>query len=331
MPHDLKTIAQKAGIIYEGEERSIVGLSGLQKAQQADLSFFHPVQAQTEAIITKAGACFIQEGDKDRLPKITIPLISPNPKLSFLRAARLFQTQNSRHSGIHPTAQVSDSAHVDITASIGPYVVVEEGAMIGPDCIIESMSVIGRGVRIEKGCYIGAHVTLSHAFLGPHVVVGSGTRVGQQGFGFMLDGHEFLDMPHLGKVHIHENVHIGANCTIDRGTFSDTVIHAHARVDNLVQIAHNVSIGSHAVIVAQCGIAGSSQIGPGCMLGGQVGVSDHVVLEAQTMVAAQAGIMRCTKKGERLGGSPAVPIQQWHRQNIFLSKAAQPRKRENDI
>lgn len=329
MSYSLHQIAHAAQSTFNGIEKSLTGIDALNKAQALDLSFFQPsgsFSTDNTPLKTSAGACFIEEKYKHLLPETTTPLVTPTPKLFFLRAARLFQKEAFDQGAIEATARIHHDAFVHPTASIGAYVIIEKGVTIGPRCRIEPMTVIAQGVTMQEGCHIGSHVTLSHATLGVRVVIGPGTRIGQTGFGFIQDGKDILDVPHLGQVHIHDHVHIGANCTIDRGNFSDTVLHTHARLDNGIHIAHNVSIGAHSILAAQCGIAGSVDIGAGCILGGQVGVRDHVVLGAQTLVAAQSGIARSTLKGEKIGGSPALPIQEWHRAHIFLKNAVRQKK-----
>ena len=212
------------------------------------------------------------------------------------------------------------SAEIDPSAKLGFGVTVGAGAKIGKDTHIGAHSVIGPGVSIGERCFIGAHVTLSHALIGNDVTLFPGVRIGQAGFGFHMDEKGHLTIPQLGRVVIEDRVEIGSNTTIDRGTLEDTVIGQGSRIDNLVQIAHGVQFGRHCVVVAQVGISGSTRLEDYVILAGQAGLVGHITIGKGARVAAQAGVLRDVLPGEVVGGTPAVPVKQWHRQTLALAK-----------
>jgi UDP-3-O-[3-hydroxymyristoyl] glucosamine N-acyltransferase len=217
---------------------------------------------------------------------------------------------------------VADGALVDPTAEIGPLAVIETGAEIGPGCRIGPCAVIGSGVKVGRDCRIGAHVSLSHALLGARVYIYPGARIGQEGFGFAPTKDGFLSVPQLGRVIVEDDVEVGANATIDRGSSQDTVIGAGSRLDNLVQIGHNVVLGRCCVIVAQVGISGSTVLEDFVRVGGQAGISGHLRIGQGAEIGAQAGVMSDLVPGAKVVGSPAWPIKDFFRQIAALKKMA---------
>jgi UDP-3-O-[3-hydroxymyristoyl] glucosamine N-acyltransferase len=197
---------------------------------------------------------------------------------------------------------------------VGANTEIGEGTWLGPGV------VIGEGVVVGRDCRIHANVTLSHCIVGARVTVFPGARIGQDGFGFAPDPRGHVTVPQLGRVLIHDDVRIGANTTIDRGAGPDTVIGAGCRIDNLVQIGHNVVLGRGCIVVAQAGIAGSTRLGDFVVLGGQAGLTGHLTIGAGAQVAAQAGVMDDVPPGAIYGGSPAIPARDWHRQTVAVRK-----------
>jgi UDP-3-O-[3-hydroxymyristoyl] glucosamine N-acyltransferase len=215
---------------------------------------------------------------------------------------------------------------VDPSAEIGPLCVIEAGAEIGPGCRIGPCAVIGSGVVIGRDCRIGAHVSLSHALLGARVYVYPGARIGQEGFGFAPTSTGFLTAPQLGRVILEDDVEVGANTTIDRGSAQDTVIGAGSRLDNLVQIGHNVVLGRCCIIVAQVGIAGSTVLEDFVQVGGQAAMDGHLRIGRGARIGAQAGVISDTPSGAEVLGSPAQPKRDFFRQVATLKRMARRQK-----
>jgi len=222
--------------------------------------------------------------------------------------------------GIHSSAVVANNAHVDATTEICAQAVIEAHADIGPRCKIGSGAVIREGVVVGPDCRIGAHVSITHALIGARVCVYPGARIGQEGFGFTITPRGFQTVPQLGCVIIEDDVEVGANTTIDRGSLGNTVIGGGTRLDNLVQIAHGVRIGRHCAVAAQVGISGSVEIGDFVVVGGQAGFAEHVHVGTRTQVGAQSGVMSNLDSDAVVVGSPARPARDVFREIATLKK-----------
>ena len=205
---------------------------------------------------------------------------------------------------------------------IGPYVVIEAGARLGARCQIGAHTVIGQAVELGDDCRVGPHVTLSHCLIGARVVLHPGVRIGQPGFGFAPDREGSVKIPQLGRVVIGDDVDIGANTTIDRGSGHDTVIGPGTMIDNLVQIGHNVVLGRGCILAGQVGISGSTKLGDFVMAGGQAGLAGHLDIGSGARIAAKAGLMRDVASGETVCGIPAVPIASFMKQVAILQRLA---------
>ena len=248
--------------------------------------------------------------------------IHSNPRRAFaLLAARLHRL---RQGGL--SAGVSASAEIGAGARIHSTAVVEENAIIGVRTAIGPFAYIGPGVVIGEDCEIGAGASMICALIGARAIILSGARIGEAGFGFAASESGFVRMPQLGRVVIGEDVEIGANSTIDRGALGDTVIEDGVKIDNLVQIGHNVRIGKGSALAAQVGVSGSTTIGAGVVLGGQAGLADHLKIGSGARIAARAGLMRDVPPGEAWGGAPARPIKEWFRETAALTKLAARKK-----
>jgi UDP-3-O-[3-hydroxymyristoyl] glucosamine N-acyltransferase len=254
-------------------------------------------------------------------------LLVNDPRLAFAKIGHLFYPPVALTEGVHASAQVAATATVGAGTQIGSGAVVGCGASIGARCRVESNAVIGDGVTIGDDCVIGANTSISHAVIGARVSISSNVSIGGEGFGFVPSPTGLLRIAQLGRVIIEDDVRIGGNTAVDRGTIGDTIIGAGTAIDNLVQIAHNVRIGRHCVLAGQVGIAGSTTLGDRVMVGGQTAINDHVTVGSDARIAGKSGVMRDVAAGEAVGGYPAMPIRQWHRQTIALAQLA---RREKD-
>ena len=272
----------------------------------------------------RAGACLIAPAFVARLPTSVEPLTSPAVYRGFAQALLLFYPD-----ALHPKA-----ARAGATTPVDPTARLEAGAEIEPGAIVGPEAMIGRGTRVAAGavigyrcaigrdCYIGPGASVTHALLGNRVTVHAGVRIGQDGFGFAMGARGHLKVPQIGRVIIQDDVEIGANTCIDRGALKDTVIGEGTKIDNLVQIGHNVVIGRHCVIVGQVGIAGSAVLGDFVVMGGQSGVVGHVKVGQGARIAGGSHATNDVPPGVRMVGTPAVPIRDWMRAQRAVERLA---------
>jgi UDP-3-O-[3-hydroxymyristoyl] glucosamine N-acyltransferase len=322
-PHPLAVVASAARGVADEVELLLEGIAPLQTAGPSEISFLDNRRYASALDQTSAGAVIIHPDMAARVPRTAVPIVTSEPYAAWARVAALFYPVPPPSAGIHPSAIVADGALVDPTAEVGPLAVIETGAEIGPGCRIGPCAAIGSGVNVGRDCRIGAHVSLSHALLGARVYVYPGARIGQEGFGFASTKDGFLSVPQLGRVIIEDDVEVGANATIDRGSSQDTVIGAGSRLDNLVQIGHNVVLGRCCVIVAQVGISGSTVLEDFVRVGGQAGITGHLRIGQGAEIGAQAGVMSDLVPGAKVVGSPAWPLKDFFRQIAALRKMAE--------
>ena len=304
-----------SGQLIRGDGDVVIeGVHTLAHANNHQASFLANMKYKSDLLDTKAGLVLLSE--KLELPEtITCPEIAvADPYVAFTQLQRYFHPAPVSTGIIHPSSTLDASAliankvQIDANVSIGKNVKVGAGSMIGAGCVLEDDVFIG------EGCLIHPRVTLARGSqLGDRVIIQSGAVIGSDGFGFAWTGDAFLKIPQVGKVIIEDDVEIGANTCIDRGAIDDTVIKAGAKLDNLIQVAHNVEIGYKTVIAGQAGIAGSTVIGNGCQMGAQSGIAGHLKLVDGTIVGAKAGVIGDTKQAGMISGFPAVPHRQWLR------------------
>jgi UDP-3-O-[3-hydroxymyristoyl] glucosamine N-acyltransferase len=302
--------------------RVIKGVAPLDSAGPDDLSFFDNRRYKDVFITSNAGACFSRPADAELAPATMAVLIHDNPYHAYAIAADalfpkpVIKNRISENAFIHETATIGSGCEIHAGVVIGP------NAEIGSRCVIEANAVISRAVKIGNDCRIGACASISHALIGNRVCIYPGVRIGQDGFGYALSPLGHVKVPQLGRVIIEDDVEIGANTTIDRGSGPDTVIGKGAIIDNLVMIAHNVKIGPMSVLVAQSGVAGSSTLGPGAVLAAQAGVAGHLKIGAGARIGGQSGVIRDIPDAKEYLGTPAVPVRQFFRQFALLEKMA---------
>jgi UDP-3-O-[3-hydroxymyristoyl] glucosamine N-acyltransferase len=309
----------------------VKGTAPLDAATASDLSFLDNVKYSDHFSKSLAGACFVRPKFTHLAPAGMALLITDQPYANFAIISAKLHPERVVTASIHPSATIAADVTIPNTATIAAGVVIESGVEIGEYANIGSNTTLYSGVTIGAHTRIGALCSISHAIIGKHCILHRGVHIGQDGFGFAPTPKGLIKVPQLGRVIIHDNVEIGSGTCIDRGAGPDTVIGMGTKIDNLVQIGHNVTIGNHCVIVAQCGIAGSVSIGDGTMLGGQVGVSGHLHIGSGARVAAQSGIISDIPAGAAYGGYPAVPVRDWHKQTVAVSKLIKspPLKEEN--
>lgn len=285
----------------------------LSHAEGRDVSFLDNPRYRDVLVGTRAGACILTPAMASEAPTGTICLTSDNPYRSYAHTARAFHPKPQRGEGRHASATVADTAHIGRETSIDAHAVIGDRAVVGERCRIGAGAVIGAGVEIGDACDIGPLASIEVCLIGNRVRIHTGARVGQRGFGFDASDFPYEDVPQLGRVLVEDDVEIGANSTIDRGSASDTVIGAGSRLDNLVQVGHNVRLGRGCILVSQTGIAGSTQLDDFVMLGGQAGVAGHLRLGKGAQVAAKGGVMEDVAAGMRVAGFPAFPAREYFR------------------
>ncbi len=299
----------------------IRGIASLDQAEPDELSIFCDVHHTEAFAITHAGAVITSVRLAERPHNGAALLVARDPRYIFAVVGLMFYPRGVADPGVHA------AAHVDPSAVLGEGCQIDPGAIVGPQvrlgarCHIAANAVLGMAVEIGEDGFVASNATISHALIGANVRVGAGSVIGGEGFGVVPGPAGLMCSAQLGRVIIGNNVRVGSNCTIDRGAVGDTVIGDNTMFDNLVQVAHNVRIGRNCVFAGQAGVAGSVTIGDGVMVGGAVSISDHLVVGSGARIAGKSGVARDVAAGETVGGYPAVPVRQWHRQTAHLLHA----------
>jgi UDP-3-O-[3-hydroxymyristoyl] glucosamine N-acyltransferase len=327
-PHPVRVLAALVGAAA-ADERLIFGVAPLQSAGPEDVSFLDNRRYAPLLEATRAGAVIVHPDFAAKVPEGAAAIVTPEPYVAWAKISAFFHPFPEARPGIHPSAIVDPAAEIDFTAEIGPGSFVGPGAQIGAGTIIGALSVIEAGVVIGKNCRIHARVTVSHAIIGDRVTIYPGASIGQDGFGFAIGRTGFTPVRQLGRVLIGDGAEIGANSCIDRGSAQDTVIGPGVHIDNLVQIAHNVNIGAHSVIVAQVGISGSTSVGEGVQIAGQAGLIGHLSIGKGAKIAAQSGVMTDIPAGAEIMGSPSQPIKTYLREVATLRRLASDGRKPN--
>ncbi|MBX6328476.1 MAG: UDP-3-O-(3-hydroxymyristoyl)glucosamine N-acyltransferase [Pseudolabrys sp.] len=330
----LAEIAALTGAQAPAEERRLTDVAPLELAGPRDLAFYDDRRFAAAARATRAGACLTTARLASDLPPAVARLIVAEPYRAFVRAARALFPHALRPSplsgpGVAAGAHVDPSARLEDGVTVEPGAVIGSGAGIGAGTLIGANAVIGAGVQIGRDCAIGSATVVTHALIGDRVIIHPACSIGQDGFGYVAEGGIRLKMPQVGRVIIQDDVEIGAGTTIDRGALRDTVIGEGTKIDNLVQVGHNVSIGRHCVIVAQTGISGSATLEDFVVLGARVGLNTGAVIGEGAQIAALSVVNGKVPPGARWGGTPAKPVKQWMREMLTLERLAQGRSGGN--
>jgi UDP-3-O-[3-hydroxymyristoyl] glucosamine N-acyltransferase len=324
-PFTLQQLAEMTGSELSDPahgSRSVHDVAPLHEADAHKVSFFDNRKYADYFRHTRASAVFAKPDAAPLAPAGTVVLKNKNPYKAYAIAAAAFYPMPHAEEWRAPTAIIDETAMIGPGCHIEHGVVIGKHVKIGARCRIQPNAVIRDGVEIGEDGYIGANVYITHAIIGKKAKIYPGAVIGRQGFGFAIDPTGYVSVPQLGRVIIEDDVEIGANTTVDRGAGPDTVIGQGCRIDNLVQIGHNVKLGKYCVIVSQTGISGSTQLGDYVMTGGQSGFAGHIKIGNGAKVAAQSGVLRDVSAGDEVMGTPAVPLRQFLRQSTMVSKMA---------
>ena len=310
------------GEVLGDPQITITGFSGIKEARAGDLTFVANSKYYSLVESTQASAIIVPPELK---PPHTAAIRTRNPSLAFAQAINtIFGRPGARIEGIHPTALIGNNVQIGRDVRIGPYTVIEDGVTIGDQTTIYSHCFIGADTIIQRSCLIYPNVSIrERVSIGQQVIIHSGTVIGSDGFGFVRVEDRHMKIPQIGTVVIEDNVEIGANVTIDRARFDKTVIGAGTKIDNLVQIAHNVRIGRNCIIVAQVGISGSTILEDDVILAGQAGLAGHITIGKGAVVAAQAGVANTIAPHTTVWGFPAKPHMHAKRVNAYVQRLPQ--------
>jgi len=305
------------------------GFAPADKSRPGDLTFAENATYFSRANQSAASAIVI---DHDHGPSPKTLIRVSNARIAFARILPIFFPEPTNPPGIHPSVVIATTAVIDPTASIGPHCVISDQVRIGPGCVLHGGNHVGHSCVLGAECQLFPRVVLyPRTLLGERVRIHAGTVVGADGFGYVLDQGHHRKVPQVGQVVIQDDVEIGANVTIDRGALGSTIIGRGTKIDNLVQIAHNVTLGEHCLIVAQVGIAGSTKLGNYVTLGGQVGLAGHLKVGHRVAVAAQSGVMHDIPDGEKWFGYPAQPDRKTKRQVLAIQQLPQLLRRVSEL
>ncbi|MEE2698912.1 MAG: UDP-3-O-(3-hydroxymyristoyl)glucosamine N-acyltransferase [Pseudomonadota bacterium] len=324
-PFNLKSIADISNAsIGKGvdDQEFFYDVQTLSSAKKKHISFLDNKRYIDQFSRTSAGACLVHPDFINKAPDDISLLISDEPYRGYaLVAAAFYPTLNMLNYQIGPKP-IDDTAEIGENCKIASSAIISKKARIGNGCQIGANTVLGPGIILGKDCRIGANVTISYSIIGDRVCISSGTQIGQDGFGFAPGKDNHMKVPQLGRVIIGDDVDIGSNTSIDRGSGPDTVIGEGTKIDNLVQIAHNVKLGKYCFVVSQVGISGSTEIGDYAVLGGQAGIAGHLHIGDGARIGAKSGVMGDLKAGITVGGFPARPLKEWLRGIAMLRRIA---------
>jgi UDP-3-O-[3-hydroxymyristoyl] glucosamine N-acyltransferase len=327
----LSDLAEVVGGRISGDGSVLIrGVAGIKEARKGDVTFLANPRYDKFLATTAASAVIAPPGTDS--PDCAL-IICDNPYLSFVKAVEYFvPNKNSYPRTLHPTAVVAPGVRFGKDVGIGACAVIEEGVAVGDDTVILAGTFVGRGTRIGDHCLVYQNVTIrEEVTIGDRVIIHSGAVIGSDGFGFAKDGEIYRKIPQIGTVVIEDDVEIGANVTIDRATTGTTCVGKGTKIDNLVQIAHNVRIGENCVLVAQVGLGGSTEVGKGATFAGQAGAVGHIKIGEQALIAAQAGVTKSVPAETMVSGYPAREHGQMKRVYASLMKLPELLKKVADL
>lgn len=327
-PMALGELAERAGARLErGDPNTpISNVQPLHQAARGSLSFFENARYASQLMASQASACLLQESQIAHAPAAMAILVTERPRRAFARLAAILHPPRPVVPGQHASAVIDPDAEIDASAEIGAFVSVAAGAQIKAGVRLEAGAVVGHGVVIGADSVVANNAVLNYCLLGERVIIYPGACIGQTGFGFESDPEGIVKIPHLGRVIIEDDVEIGANSTVDRGSAGDTVIGRGTMIDNLVQIGHNCVLGKGCIIVSQAGISGSTQLGDYVVLGGKTAVAGHITIGDFVQAAGCSSITKSIAAGGKVSNVwPATDIGQWRRQVAAFRRLTQKR------
>jgi UDP-3-O-[3-hydroxymyristoyl] glucosamine N-acyltransferase len=317
----LAELAERVGGRVEGDpERVIEAIRPLESAGPRDLSFLKDPRYRGQVSTSAAGALLVGPSLADAAPGRDL-LVADDPSWALARLLGLLHPEALRPPGVHPTAIVEEGAAVDPEAHVGPYAVIGAGSRIAAGAAVLAFVAIGRGCTVGEGAVLHPHAVLyDRTEVGAGSIVHAGVVLGADGFGYATHQGAHQKVPQVGRVVLEEDVEVGANSTIDRATLGETRIGAGSKIDNLVQVGHNVVTGRHCILCGQAGIAGSARLGDYVVLAGQSGVAGHIELGDGAQVAAKSAALASVEPRTAVAGIPAVEMRKWRRQSALLSR-----------
>jgi len=320
-----------AGRVEGNPDRIVEAVRSLEAAGPDDLAVLKHPRYRAQAAASRAGALLVAPALAEAVAGRDL-LVAGDPDFALARLLPVLHPPPRRQPGVHSTAVVEPGCDVAPTASIGPYVVIGAGSRIGAGAVLLAFVSVGRGCAVGEGAVLHSHAVLyDDTEVGPGCVIHAGAVLGADGFGYATAGGAHHKVPQVGRVVLEEDVEIGANTTIDRATLGETRIGAGTKIDNLVQVGHNVRVGRHCILCGQAGIAGSTQLGDGVVLAGQSGVSGHIQLGDRVQVAAKSAALASVESGTAVAGIPAVELRTWRRQVALLSRLEEMSRRRRAI
>jgi UDP-3-O-[3-hydroxymyristoyl] glucosamine N-acyltransferase len=327
----LSELAERLQCRLEGDgDLEIERVAGIDRAEQGDITFLANAKYERALATTRASAVILRE---DAPPARCSMLRARDPYLAFARAVGMFAPDSRPAPGVHTLASVADGARLGADVSIGPFVAIASDASIGDRTVIYPNVTIGEGATIGADCVIHANVSIrERVTLGNRVILQDGVVIGADGYGFVRRGdgtHEKI--PQVATVVIDDDVELGANTTVDRPAVGETRIGAGTKIDNLVQVAHGVTIGRNVLMAAQVGIAGSTAIGDDVIFGGQVGVGGHLTIGRGAIAVGQSGVTNSLDPGEMVAGYPAIDAREWRKASVIFRRLPELKKRIEEL